>query len=230
MIPKKIHYCWFGKKQKPDIVLRCLRSWEKVLPGYEIKEWNEDSFDVLSHPYTKKAYAEKKWAFVSDYVRLKALEEEGGIYLDTDMFMLKDLEPLLSLPLFLGKEDNTYINAAIIGAEKGHPFLKKVMAFYDTNPPLETIPRIVTSLLTEKDLESVSIFPKKYFYPFSADDIRKFDGKNAGDDAYGVHLWNYSWGTPFQRFLKKTGLHKSLVLLADFLKIKKTLKRILGMP
>ena len=96
MIPKKIHYCWFGKGEKGSLIEECISSWKKILPEYEIKEWNEENFDVTAHPYTKKAYKAKKWAFVSDYARLKVLEEEGGVYLDTDMLLLKDIKPLLT--------------------------------------------------------------------------------------------------------------------------------------
>ena len=94
-IPKIIHYCWFGKKDKPDIVNHCINSWKKVLDDYEIIEWNEDNFDVESNTYVKQAYESGKFAFVSDFVRIKALYDYGGIYLDTDVEVFKKFDDLL---------------------------------------------------------------------------------------------------------------------------------------
>ena len=94
MIPKIIHYCWFGGKEKPEDVKRYIASWEKYCPDYEIKEWNESNFDIHENDYCREAYEAKKWAFVTDYVRLKALYEEGGFYMDTDVEVVKSLDPL----------------------------------------------------------------------------------------------------------------------------------------
>ncbi len=94
MIPKKIHYCWFGGKEKPEDVKRYIASWKKYCPDYEIKEWNESNFDIHENDYCREAYEAKKWAFLTDYVRLKALYEEGGFYMDTDVEVVKSLDPL----------------------------------------------------------------------------------------------------------------------------------------
>lgn len=91
MIPKIIHYCWFGGNSLPSDVLKCIKTWEKYCPDYEIKRWDESNFDVNSHPFIKAAYESKAWAFVSDYARLKVVYENGGIYLDTDVELLKNL-------------------------------------------------------------------------------------------------------------------------------------------
>ena len=104
MIPKLIHYCWFGKGEMPELAQRCIESWHKFLPDYEYKLWNEESFDVNMIPYTKEAYEARKFAFVTDYVRLWALYNEGGIYMDTDVEILKPLDDLLHLPAFTGYE------------------------------------------------------------------------------------------------------------------------------
>lgn len=93
MIPKKIHYCWFGKGKMPELALKCIESWRVNLPDYELKEWNENSFDINSNFYVKEAYESRKFAFVTDYVRLYALYTEGGIYMDTDVEVLKNLDP-----------------------------------------------------------------------------------------------------------------------------------------
>ena len=96
MIPKKIHYCWFGRNPKPKLAQKCMQSWHKYCNDYEIVEWNEDSFDLEAAPlYVKQAYEAKKWAFVTDYVRLYALYYHGGIYMDTDVEVLKSFDPFL---------------------------------------------------------------------------------------------------------------------------------------
>lgn len=116
-IPKLIHYCWFGNKKKPQLVEDCISSWKKYLPDYEIIEWNEKNTD-LKHTFLKKTYKLKKWAFVADFVRLKVLYEFGGIYLDTDMLMLKSLDSFLDDKCFFGAENETFISAGIIGVIK----------------------------------------------------------------------------------------------------------------
>lgn len=97
MIPKILHYCWFGRGQMGPVALKCMESWKKYCPDYQIKVWNEDNFDIGQNTFVKEAYEEKKWAFVTDYVRLYALYTEGGIYLDSDIELLKNLDDLLSL-------------------------------------------------------------------------------------------------------------------------------------
>ena len=108
MIPKKIHYCWFGRGEMPELALKCIESWHKYLPDYEYKLWSEENFDVNAVPYTKEAYEARKFAFVTDYVRLWALYSEGGIYMDTDVEILKPLDDLLSLKAFTGYEGSKY--------------------------------------------------------------------------------------------------------------------------
>lgn len=95
MIPKKIHYCWFGRGPLPELARKCIASWRKYLPEYEIKEWNEDNFDLDAYPYVREAYDSRKFAFVTDVVRLYALYNEGGIYMDTDVEVLKPLDSIL---------------------------------------------------------------------------------------------------------------------------------------
>ena len=97
MIPKKIHYCWFGRGEKPKDALKCIESWKKFCPDYEILEWNEDNFDLTQNRYMKEAYEAKKWAFVSDYARLKIIYDNGGIYLDTDVEIIKPIDDLLCM-------------------------------------------------------------------------------------------------------------------------------------
>ena len=130
-IPKKIHYIWVGGKEKTKDVQKCINTWKKHFKDYEIIEWNEENFDINSHPYTKAAYEAKKWAFVSDYIRMYALYNEGVIYLDTDVIALDNLDELLNNKAFIGFETDRYISAAILGAEKGHPFIEKMLKYYN---------------------------------------------------------------------------------------------------
>lgn len=131
MIPKKIHYVWVGGKEKPADIKRCMNTWKKHLSDYEVIEWNESNFDIESHPFTKSAYAAKKWAYVSDYIRAYAIYNEGGIYLDTDVLILDNFEKFLNDRAFVGYENPDYPFTAVFGAEKGHPFLKSILDYYE---------------------------------------------------------------------------------------------------
>ena len=114
---KVIHYCWFGGKPLPKMAKKCIKSWKKYLPDYEIKQWNENNFDVNINNFVKGAYEKKKWAFVSDCARAYALLNEGGIYFDTDMELKKDISFLLDKDFFIGREDSGYIAAGVIGVK-----------------------------------------------------------------------------------------------------------------
>ena len=110
MIPKIIHYCWFGRNPKPKLAEKCIKSWKKYCPEYEIIEWNEDNYDLSSAPlYVRQAYEAKRWAFVTDYIRLQVIYENGGIYLDTDVELRKSLDPLLVHQAYFGFEDEKNI-------------------------------------------------------------------------------------------------------------------------
>lgn len=130
MIPKIIHYCWFGKGQMPDLAIRCINSWKKILPDYQIKEWNESIFDVNSVRYVKEAYENRKFAFVSDFVRLFALYHEGGVYMDTDVEVVKPYDPFLHHVAFSGFENNGYVPTGMMAAEKGSRWIKDLMEPY----------------------------------------------------------------------------------------------------
>jgi len=131
-IPKKIHYVWVGEKNKPKNIKKCMKTWNKHLSGYEIKEWNEKNFDISSHPFVKAAYEAKKWAFVSDYIRAYAIYNEGGIYFDTDILLVDSLDDLLENKAFVGFENDTHPFTAVFGAEKGHPFVKEMLDYYNS--------------------------------------------------------------------------------------------------
>ncbi|CAM4153109.1 glycosyltransferase family 32 protein [Gillisia hiemivivida] len=214
-IPKVIHYCWFGNKKKPQLVEDCISSWRKYLPDYEIIEWNERNTN-LKHPFLKITYKLKKWAFVSDFVRLKILYEFGGIYLDTDMLILKSLDNFLEDKCFFGAENEIFINAAIIGVFKNHYFIKECLLKYEnlnlnneTNWEEICIPRIITQeirdrndsdLIFKKKVEiyDIVIYPPSYFYPLNFENRK--DIKNYKNylklDSHAVHLWSGSWIEP----------------------------------
>lgn len=133
MIPKKIHYIWFGRNPLPELALKCIESWKKYCPDYEIIEWNEDNFDISKNLYAKQAYEAKKWAFVSDYARVKILYKYGGIYLDTDMEILKNIDKLINSQSFTGFEDCKNIAFGIYGSRPKSEILKMLLDSYDND-------------------------------------------------------------------------------------------------
>ena len=158
MIPKTIHYVWVGGKKKPKDIEKCIKSWKKKLKGYEIIEWNEKNFDINSHPFTKSAYETKKWAYVSDYIRMYALYNYGGIYLDTDNLVLESLDKFLKDRAFVGFENPNYPYTAACGIEKKHPLVKDILDYYegrtfefDTKDQMKAVnTKIVSEILIKK--------------------------------------------------------------------------------
>ena len=201
MIPKKIHYIWFGKGEKNERIKTCLESWKKYLPDYEIIEWTEDDFDINFNDFTKSAYNNKKWAYVADVARLWILYNEGGIYMDTDVEIYKPIDEFLDKEGFIGFEDIHYLSTALIGAEKGNPIIKYLLDYYncidfkmydiwtDYIKYQETSPCIVSNLFQllglNRDEDSIqhikhfSIYPKRYFF--------------TKDEGYAWHSFNGSW-------------------------------------
>lgn len=221
-IPKQIHFFWFGNNPKNQLFERCFNSWKTNLSEYTITEWNEANYDVNKNDFTKRAYAEQKWAFLSDYARLDILFHQGGIYLDTDMEILKPLDRFLNDGLFVGMESDKHVNASIVGAEPKHWFLKEVLEEYEKLTEYKTIPILITDVLkrymtidnnkiqTHQDLV---VYPSNYFYPFAFD--QKINPELVGDDTYGIHWWDYTWGSWRSRLLKKLGLFKIAVRLKN---------------
>lgn len=210
MIPKTIHYCWFGKKKQSKLIRDCIESWKKNCPDFEIIEWNEKNAD-LSLPFVQKAYKEKKWAFVSDYVRFKVLYEYGGIYLDTDMLVLKPFNDLLHEDCFFGAEEKEVVSCGIIGAKKGNEFIKECMLKYelmDLSSEINWMKIIITIIITEvfrlkynfresidkKSYDGITIYPPAFFYPlpFNNNDVANYKNYIV-PESYAVHLWVGSW-------------------------------------
>ena len=214
MIEKKIHYVWFGG-EKTEKVLKCIESWENILPDYEIIEWNEKNFDVEKemeeNKFFRECYKRKLWAFVSDYVRIKVLYEYGGIYLDTDMEIIKDITPLLNTKLFLGYENDYTMSFGIVGTVAKNDIFKKFIEFYREeiwHSPLHIVTGIFTKILTEKygdisniSKEEVTVYPREYFYPYNHDE--EFTKECITSNTYTIHWWEKSWGkNPKVYFLK----------------------------
>lgn len=179
---KIIHYCWFGGKPLPKKTKKYIDSWKKFLPDYEIKEWNEKSFNVNITNFSKEAYRQKKWAFVSDVARFYALKEHGGIYFDTDVEIINNIDFLLNNKLWIGKEDNKYVCTAIIGVKEAkNKHIENIFNIYKkTKFNLDNIysitsPQILTSYLKTIGLKEVNenqilenevhVYKKEYFYP-----------------------------------------------------------------
>ena len=127
MIPKIIHYCWFGRGEKPELAKRCIASWRKFCPEFEIREWNEDNCDYLAVPFMAEAYAAKKYAFVTDVMRLLVLEQYGGVYFDTDVEVVRDISPLLNDEGFIGFENDQFVNSGQVMAAVPHQSVVQAM-------------------------------------------------------------------------------------------------------
>ena len=206
MIDKKIHYCWFGKGEKPDIVKKCIKTWEDKLSEYEIIEWNEDNFDINCNQYVKEAYEAKKFAFVSDYVRVYALYNYGGIYLDTDVEVFKSFDDLLDNESIWGFEQENYIATSTIGAKKENKIIGEFLnlyeniSFYKEDGSYNNLTNVamITDLLKNKGvkmngqyqkIEDVTFYPQTFFSPYDYINCRKF----ITEDTYCMHHFYKSW-------------------------------------
>lgn len=200
MIPKKIHYAWFGGKDKPDMIKRCLESWDKYLKGYEIIEWNEGNFDVNSLAYTKEAYAKKKYAFINDYLRLCTMYNIGGIYLDSDVEVLKSLDKFLINRAFTGHETKDILVTATTGSEPRHPWVGLLLAYYKISK-LEIVPntKIITDISkpyiirenrgTTYLKDDVVIYPVNTFCPYDHENLKPIPTR----ESYAIHHFAGTW-------------------------------------
>ncbi|WP_205700881.1 glycosyltransferase family 32 protein [Jeongeupia sp. USM3] len=221
MIPKIIHFCWFGRGKKSELIERCMRSWKRYLPDYEFMEWNEDSFDISQNRYVAQAYEQKKWAFVTDYVRLWAIEKFGGIYLDTDVEVFQSLDEFLVHSGFTGFElynGKLAPITAVIAAENGHPIILDLLSDYES--------KLFIGDDGELDLATnVELIKKKFFHDYGVINNNKhqvIDGgfhiypdfyfcNKSNKRSYTMHHFGGSWLSPRKRL--KTKLARALFKL-----------------
>lgn len=212
MIPKIVHYCWFGGNPLNEEAKTYIESWKKYLPGWQIKEWNEDNFDIHVNPYVEEAYQLKKWAFVSDYARLAILEKEGGIYLDTDVELIRPIDDLLARGAFMGIESCTsrrvLVNPGLLmAAEPDNPVIRDIRLTYENDHFFKergdasnyTIVKRTSKVLQEKYhltasnmvqvLEDITIYPKEYFCPMNY----KTGALTITEKTRSIHWFAASW-------------------------------------
>lgn len=206
-IPKVIHYCWFGKGKMPPLSEKCIKSWKKYCPDYEIICWNEDNFDINENMYAKEAYEAGKWAFVSDYARLKVLYENGGIYLDTDVEIIKPIDTLIEDCGYMGFDDNGVISTGLgFACEKGNELVGQLLADYndihftlaDGSYDLTPCPVRNTKTMVKLGLDlekknqtfmGIKILPEDYLCPMKYYIGKKIITKNT----YSIHHFCASW-------------------------------------
>ncbi len=213
MIPKKIHYCWFGPAPLPKLAKRCIASWRELMPDYEICLWNEQN-SPMDHPFVREAYAAKKYAFVADYVRFWALYSYGGIYLDTDMYAVRNFDSLLDNAYFSAWEtphalddkgnemtEDTIISCGAIGTIAKGDAISAIYHIYETftfdaeETTRYIVTRITTPILRER-LTKITIYPYDSFYPLPYQErFAKNWIEYATTNTYAIHLWNISWGS-----------------------------------
>lgn len=206
MIPKIIHYCWFGKGKKPASFYAYLETWKNHMPDYEIKEWNEDNFDINCCKYVSQAYQAKKYAFVSDYVRIYALYNEGGVYFDTDVEVIQSFDALLSNQFFIGYESQDKLGTSVISSEKGFWLLNSFLDNYtnkeffrkDGSMNLMTNVALISQIIQENGIvldnktkteKGITLYEFTYFSPYSSLTNKMVKS----DNTYSIHRFSGSW-------------------------------------
>lgn len=205
MIPKIVHYCWFGEKEIPKRLKKCIESWSLYLPDYKIILWNETNFDIKSNYWTREAYERGKYAFVSDYVRLKVLYDYGGIYLDTDVMVKRNLDSFLKYRAFTGFESENKLTSAVIGSEKGFSLIKEYLETYSNRHFVNTDGSINdganVNMMTDickkygfkannsyQVIKEMHIFPRDFFCP-----IDFWRNDKITKNTFTIHYFEASW-------------------------------------
>ena len=226
MIPKKLHYCWFSGEPFPEDIKHCIDSWKKFLPDFEWIKWDYDKAKALDIPWVNKALVQKNWAFAADAVRLYALYTEGGLYLDSDVEILRPFEPLLQQPYILGYENGSdRIEAAIMGCEAGFSPMKVALEFYrnqEFNYSENMVDQMVLpNILREsfKDFKDLQIMPESVLSPKSF-----IDGKiRSTAETYSIHHFSSSWRPESIR----KGIERRQALFARF---PQPIAKVLALP
>lgn len=240
-IPKIIHYCWFGGKDKPEVIKKYINSWKEKLRDYEIKEWNESNFDISSNIFVKQAYESRKYAFVSDYVRVYALYHYGGIYMDTDVEVKQPFsDEILGNDSFWGFEEKNYISTSTIGTKKGNKLIKRFLDSYDgkefikEDGEIDTLTNvaIVSNIIegigirldgTYQKIDGIcTVYPQEYFSPYDYINCYSKETKNT----YTIHYYYKSW-LPYKDKIK--GFIKKVLSVAvggeNIAKLRKIIER-----
>lgn len=227
MIPKIIHYCWLSGDEFPPLIKKCINTWKRRLPDYEIICWDKHRFSIDSNPWVQEAYNMKKYAFAADYIRFYALYNYGGIYLDSDVEVLKKFDDLLNNHCFLGYENvSGLLEPAIIGAEIGMQWCKDMMDYYESRHFIGSTPTIAPIVINElfekkfKDFpigpvnsetyianKSILLCPAEYFSPIKSDKQKNYNKSNkdiseelrSNPKTYCIHRFNGSWVSPFRK-------------------------------
>lgn len=217
MIPKVIHYCWFGGAPLPEKEKKCMESWKKFAPDYQIIQWDETNYDVSSNKYMYDAYKMKKWGFVPDYARFDIIYQHGGIYLDTDVELVRPLDELLENHAYMGFESGKQVNGGIgFGAEPHNPVIKGLRDMYDNlsfikddgEINLVPSPHYITEYLMKLGLrdddsmqmiQGMKIYPTEYFAPKDY-----YSNKlHLTENTFSIHQYSASWLSPKKKFLTK---------------------------
>lgn len=245
---KIIHYCWFGPKPLSKLAKKCMKSWKKFLPDYEVKLWNEENFDYNQNVFVRQAYEQKKWAFVADYARFKALSEYGGIYLDTDIEIVKNVSEILRNECFVGIEDSKLVNAAVIGAKAPHNrYVDEMVAFYDSqesfNSQNDLYKIMITAVQTNKLIEygldresnqiqvfmdgALTVYPREYFYPLSYD----YQDNKFTENTCMIHHYDATWASTPEKtklFFRRHNMKFMVWVVDKCVSVKIRTKRIMN--
>ena len=219
MIPKIIHYCWFGLGEKPELAKKCIASWRKFCPDFEIREWNEENCNYLAMPFMAEAYAAKKYAFVSDVMRLIVLEQYGGVYFDTDVEVVRDISPLLDDEGFIGFENDKFVNSGQVMTAVPHQPVVQTMIeeynklhFTNADGTMNAVgcPHLNSDVMErfglvrngqEQVVDGIHVYPADYFNPLDS-----ATGKlNKTENTYSIHWYSMSWLPKRTRIKAKLG-------------------------
>lgn len=248
MIPKKIHYIWFGPNKKSKLMQKCITSWHQLHPNWEIIEWNNSNFDFNECDFVKAAYENKNWTFLADYYELKILFLHGGIYLDTDMLLIKPLDQLLNNKMFWGYEAEKVISCGIIGCENNNKFIESILHYYEkldyNNWNKNSMPKNVNEIFNSGNFSDITFYPIDFFYPYPLEsrlnELNVNYKKYITENTLGIHMWEFSWSyfSWYQLFLRDKHFFKAFLCFfkeaftkSETLKwkeLKKTVKIILG--
>lgn len=228
MIPKVVHYCWFGGNQLPDDAKKCIESWRKFFPEYEIKEWNERNFDVNCCDYVKEAYAAQKWAFVSDYARFWILYHEGGLYFDTDVEVIKDMSDIIAKGAFMGCETDNKCAPGLGLYKEILDYYEKIHFFIEGNTT-ETVVTHTSKILKShgwvgngeiEQIEGVTIYPPEYFCPMDY----KTGKLDITPNTRSIHWYTASWQSSYSKAKTKLQQLLGLSLTSEIIDLKKKFK------